>query len=735
MYLKRLVGSAVVLFLGSIPAFASEAAGGVPEGGNTMTEKMVMLAVQLGIIIFAAKIGGMLAERAKIPGVLGELVAGILIGPYALGGLLKFGEFFQHGFFPVVTGGPMPVTPELYGFCTVASILLLFVSGVETDLKLFVRYSLAGSVVGLGGVIVSFLFGNLAAVLLVHKFLGGEPVSFLSAEALFMGIMCVATSVGITARILSEQKSIDSPEGVTTMAAAVIDDVLGIIVLAIGMGVIGAQTNGGVGSVDWGSIGKLALKTFGIWLGATAVGIIAARKISSLLKMFGSELSIAIMSFGLALIVAGFFETMNLAMIIGGYVMGLALSRTDIRYVIQENLTPIYSFLVPVFFCVMGMMVDISQLKSPPVLIFGLIFSILAVLAKIIGCSIPSFFFGFNGLGALRIGAGMIPRGEVALIVAGIGLSSGFFTHTSVFSVGILMTLITTLVAPTILIELYKVKKSGLRHPKSAEEVSTPFSFVLPSREAAELMSEKLILAFRNDGFFTHRLSYEPPIWQVRSDAMEIGVTRKDNEVLFECSPSEERFVAAAVLDVSSELAQLANDLAKPVKTSRIARLLVEARPSDKARRALDPYLARYIRQFVMLPKLSAANKGEALSKMMEILYSKGLVRDPANAMRAIMDREAAMSTGLECGIAIPHVKTDLVSSLVGIVAVLENELPDYETVDGSKVRIIVMTLSPTLLQTPHLRIIAHVGKVLDEDGRARLVTARTEKEMLDVFI
>ena len=93
------------------------------------------------------------------------------------------------------------------------------------------------------------------------------------------------------------------------------------------------------------------------------------------------------------------------------------------------------------------------------------------------------------------------------------------------------------------------------------------------------------------------------------------------------------------------------------------------------------------------------------------------------------------MSTGLESGVAIPHVKTDLVDTLVGVVAVLDKEIDDYETVDGSNVRIIVLTLSPVMMQTPHLRIIAHIGKALDEDGRKRLIGARTEKEMYDVFI
>ena len=160
------------------------------------------------------------------------------------------------------------------------------------------------------------------------------------------------------------------------------------------------------------------------------------------------------------------FEALGLTLIIGAYVMGLALSRTDIKHLVQENLANLYTFLVPIFFCVMGMMVDVTALCSKPVLIFGGIYTALAVLAKIVGCAIPSLFCGFNVLGALRVGAGMIPRGEVALIIAGIGLSQGYLTQ-EVFGIGILMTLVTTVVAPPALVGLFHPKSKGVRHPKA----------------------------------------------------------------------------------------------------------------------------------------------------------------------------------------------------------------------------------------------------------------------------
>lgn len=725
----RKLSSLLLLALLSLPVYAS---GGGEGGEDSITHKMMILVIQVGIILFAARLGGMLAEKLKMPGVLGELGAGIIIGPYALGSV-KIGSFFCEGIFPVVANSTFPVSPELYGLCTIASIVLLFLAGVETDLKMFMRYSLAGSLVGIGGVVFSFLAGDLIALYLLPKILPETypSLSFLDPACLFLGIMSTATSVGITARILSERKRIDSEEGVTIMAGAVIDDVLGIIVLAIGMGILSTSgSNSGAAGLDWAKIGKIAFKAFSVWLGATIIGIVAASKISSLLKLFKTPLPIAIMAFGLALILSGFFETMGLAMIIGAYVMGLALSKTDIRYVIHENLHPLYTFLVPVFFCVMGMMVDVSKFTDEKILIFGLIYTALAIVAKLGGCAIPATICGFNLRGALRIGAGMIPRGEVALIVAGIGLSNGFLKP-EIFGIGILMTLITTIAAPPMLIELFKSTKSGLRHPKDDKESSRPFVFELPSVEAAEMMCEKLIKAFRNEGFFTHLLSVENRIWQVRRDQMEIGIHRQNNEIHFECTPSEQNFVATAILEVTAELSSLAKALSKPITTGDVTHLVRDtSTPVDS-----DNTLDRYITQFIMRPNMIAESKMDIIKKLCKSLVERNLVSDFDTAIKAIENREQVMSTGLENGIAIPHARTNTVKNLVGAIAIVRDGVSDYKTVDGSTVKIVILTLSPEDVSSPHLRLISHISKILNKENRQKLMDVKSEQSMLDIFL
>ena len=757
--------------------FASHGAGppAYPNFGMPRVEEMMFLVLQIGIIIFAARLGGAIASLFRLPSILGELAAGIVIGPWALGGIAIGDGLFANGLFNGVALKAMnasageaahvmfgtiagagalfaATSPALYGIATLASVILLFLSGLETNLKMFLRYSFVGLMVGLGGVVVSFLFGDLCAIYLLPEFF--EHFAFLKelplAEAmtqetpLYMGIMSTATSVGITARILSEKKKMDSEEGVTIMAGAVIDDVLGLIVLAIGNGIIAAHrtmaAQPGTGGMDWWAIGIVALKAFGVWLGATAIGLLAARWIAKFLKMaFKSPVVIATMAFGLALCLAGFFEFMGLAMIIGAYVMGLALSRTDLKHPIQEMLTPVYTFLVPIFFCSMGMMVDISALCSKPVLIFGGIYTALAVFAKVIGCLVPSMCCGFNFLGGLRIGAGMVPRGEVALVIAGLGLSSGYLTQ-EIFGIGILMTLVTTVVAPPALVGLFAPKAKGVRHPKQAEDNAREICFELGSEDVARLMLERLVGEFREEGFFTTLLSREDSIWEFAMDDMEITIRRDECNICVSCTPAEEAIVMTAWMEVASAMNDLARSISKPIRRQDVDRMLAKTATEVRTGRS---GIGRYLQGFVMIPKFKASSKKEAIEKLVAEVAAAcpRHVRNASAAVQAVLHREESMPTGLDHGIAVPHGRTPDVTGIAGAVAILDNEgtangcLPDYETIDNSPVSIVVLTLANSETQTPYLQLMSFISKALrGNDGYERLKACKTPDEMRKFF-
>jgi len=428
----------------------------VEHGG--VTEQIMVLALQLGVILFVAKIAGELTERyLKQPSVLGELVGGVIIGPFALGGMIHL-PGLPHALFPLpLEGAELPVSTELWAVAQIAAIFLLFIAGLETDLTSFLKYAGPATFIAVGGVVFPFLLGQWGTVWM------GYASSPMDAQALFMGAIMVATSVGITARVLSDIHKLDTPEGVTILGAAVVDDVIGIIILAV---VIGLAATG---EFDWGVAGRVFGKAVGFYLTFMIVGLAIAKYIAGFLGWFKSRGAAVALAVGFAFIAAAVAEMFGLAMIIGAYSMGLVLSDTKLSHYLEERVMELGNVFVPIFFVVLGMLVDVEAMMSA--LGFGLLISIFAIISKVFGCGIPALAVGFNTRGAARIGFGMLPRGEVALIVAGVGLAAGIIDST-IFGVSILMTMVTTLIAPVVLVPLFKSGGSGRRSDEAAADAS-----------------------------------------------------------------------------------------------------------------------------------------------------------------------------------------------------------------------------------------------------------------------
>ncbi|MCX8014100.1 MAG: cation:proton antiporter, partial [Rectinema sp.] len=436
--------------------------------------------------------------------------------------------------FPIAQGNSIPLA--LQAFASVASIILLFSSGLETDLDMLMRYSVAGSLIGIGGVVFSFAFGSLLGSLFTHQ-------ALFSPVNMFLGIMSTATSVGITARILSDRKKMDSPEGVTILAAAVFDDVLGIILLAIVLGIVAVLEGSRGGGLSTLAIAGITAKAFGLWLAFTALGLTFSKQISSFIKKIGGESHFNILALGLALFIAGIFEMQGLSMIIGAYIVGLSLSKTELSFLIQDKTKVLYDLFVPLFFVVMGMQVEVARILEPSVLLFGLLFTVFAALAKVLGCGLPSLFLGFNGLGAIRIGVGMVPRGEVALIIAGIGLSSGVLSP-GFFGASILMTILTTVLAPILLNSLLERKERGTR--KEAK-TATAESLVIemPNCELAELISTTLLNDLQREGFYVQLMSIRDEISHIRKGDVSISLKVNSKTLTLESAPEDMPFVRA----------------------------------------------------------------------------------------------------------------------------------------------------------------------------------------------
>ena len=412
-----------------------------------LTHRIATLVLQLAVILVTAKLAAEAAERwLGQPAVVGEILAGAVIGPYALGAVTwPAGS----ALFPVLRG-PLPVSVELYAFGQIAAVVLLFLAGLETDRALFVRHLGAATLVGLGGVVLPFAAGAGASVL------AGLAPGFTHPTALFVGAVMTATSVGITARVLGDLRQLGRPEAVTVLAAAVVDDVLAIIALALALDSAASDRPSAVHLLAVGA------KATSIWIALTVGFTIGARWLERIVGAFRGQGATLGLALGLVFLAAYLAEAFGLAMIIGAYSAGLGLSGRPLAHRLLEALRPLSDFIVPIFFVLMGMLVDLGSVRH--VLFFGIALSVLAVLTKVIGCAGPALVTGFNTLGAARIGIGMLPRGEVALIIASVGLAAGAI-DTAIFGVAVMLTLVTTILAPILLVPLFRLPRAGLRRP------------------------------------------------------------------------------------------------------------------------------------------------------------------------------------------------------------------------------------------------------------------------------
>lgn len=698
------------------------------------------LAIQLGVIIFAAKFGGDIAQKFKMPSVLGELIAGIAIGPFVLGALPIGFLGFPGGLFAPIADSAIPVSTLLYALATLGSVLLLFMSGLETNLQMFFRYSVVGTVVGIGGVIFSFIFGDAIGMFMLKT-------GFMDPRCLFLGILCTATSVGITARILSEKRSIDSPEGVTILAAAVIDDVLGIVCLAIVIGIVAATTGTTDGAVDWGNIGKIAVKSFGIWLGATVIGLFVARHIARFLRKFNSAVVFGILAFAMALMVAGLFEHFGLAMIIGAYVMGLSLSKTDVSFAIQRALAPLYNFMVPVFFVVMGMTVDIKVLADPAILTLGVVYSVLAILAKIIGCAIPAFFMNFNLLGAFRIGAGMVPRGEVALIIAGIGAATMMtvngvqipILNSQLFGVAIIMTLSTTLVAPPLLAFALNIRGKGVRK-EIKDHTAVHTTFAVPSETAADFVIKSLIESFESEGFMLSELEHggDGSILQLRRDSRSFSMMRKGNQFIFESTADNVLLIKAVMyetfLGLHHTMGKL-KDLASPTKLQNDFFNGVGAQAKQASSNDKDLPLYKILPFACVTTKLKSKTKNEMIVELLDLVESSNRIVNRSLCESDLMDRESIVSSGMQEGVAMPHCRTDGVNELVAAIGIAPDGC-DFDSSDGKPSKIFILCLSPKTTPGPILQFMARIaGNLTTKEKRTAILAAHTPEELRDIIL
>ncbi|WP_019503526.1 cation:proton antiporter [Pleurocapsa sp. PCC 7319] len=438
---------------------------------SSETAPMVLAGVLLSLVFIylASKLGGELSKLVDLPPVLGELVAGVVVGVSALH-LLVFPETGAVASDSVVMTilqqiaglNPESISEVFTSQSEVISVLaelgviiLLFEIGLESDLRELQKVGVRAAIVAVVGVVAPFVAGTVGLVLIFNM-----P----TIPAIFAGAALTATSIGITSKVLSELGQLKSTEGQIIVGAAVIDDILGIIVLAVVASL--AKT----GDVDVLNLVYLIISATAFLLGSVFLGKFFNKSFVAIAEKLQTRGKLVIPALIFAFSMAFLANAIHLEAILGAFAAGLVLDETDKRKELDQQVIPIADILVPIFFVSVGARVDLSVLNPTSAdnrqgLVIAAFLIVVAIIGKIItGWAI----FGQEKINRLAIGIGMIPRGEVGLVFAGIGAASGVLDKPLQAAI-IIMVILTTFIAPPLLRFAFKAEEQLVEQPVTSE--------------------------------------------------------------------------------------------------------------------------------------------------------------------------------------------------------------------------------------------------------------------------
>ncbi|HDR7352707.1 cation:proton antiporter [Bacillus wiedmannii] len=380
---------------------------------------------QIALILLSTKLAGDLSVRLGQPSVLGKLIVGIVIGPAILGWIEN--------------------SELLTQLSNVGVILLMFMAGLETDLEELNANRNSSLAVALGGILLPFVGG----------YVSGLVMGMEQGNAVFLGLLLCATSVSISVQTLRDLGKMKTRESTTMLGAAVFDDILVVILLAFAMSFLGT---------DDVNLTMVILKKVVFFASIILIGwkgVPAIMRWLSPLRVSESIVSAALI---ICFSFAYFGELLGIAGIIGAFAAGIAISQTNYKHEVEKKVEPIaYAMFVPVFFVSIGMNITFDGIGNQ--IWFILALTVIAVLTKLIGCGFGARMTGFDAKSSAIIGAGMVSRGEVALIIAGTGLSSGLLAQ-DYFTAIVIVVILTTMITPPMLKYTFGVKDKAMKASK-----------------------------------------------------------------------------------------------------------------------------------------------------------------------------------------------------------------------------------------------------------------------------
>jgi Na+:H+ antiporter len=385
--------------------------------------------ISLAILLFAAKLFAELFHRIKMPVVLGELLAGIVVGPFALGGL------------PIFNGEPLVILDETVKHIgEIAAIVILFIAGLEITPREFLRGGAASLTVGSLGVILPFFVGYY-----VFTAFGLEAL-----ESMLIATALTATSIAITVQVLTELGKMQTKEARLILGAAIVDDILAIAVLSV----VTTMVQTGDTSPAIIDITFLVLKILGLFAVLLVGSVVIIPRILHVERLWRSEGSIEGITTAAFFGAAGIAAFVGLSPIVGAFSVGMAVASTRIIKQVEEYVSKLGIIFAPLFFAIIGAQVDLRGVNLDVLYLSGIIIAV-AVITKLAGCGLPAMIFLKEKSKAMKVGIGMISRGEVGLIVAGVGVSSGALSS-DIYTTVIIMVAITTIVTPVWLKMAYR---------------------------------------------------------------------------------------------------------------------------------------------------------------------------------------------------------------------------------------------------------------------------------------
>ncbi|MGI0010169.1 MAG: cation:proton antiporter [Nitrosopumilaceae archaeon] len=395
--------------------------------------------IGVGILLFAAKLMAELFLRLKLPIVLGELLAGMIVGPFALGSLFIF------------DGQPLlKIDGELRILGEIGAIVILFIAGLEVTPKEFLRGGKASFVVATCGVIVPFFVGFFVFGLF----------GFDAFQSMLIATALTATSIAVSVQVLREFGKLQTPEARLIIGAAIIDDILAIAVLSV-VSSLGAGTDGAI-AIDPVHVTIVILQVLGFFAALLIGSLIIIPRIVAR-KMWKAEGSVEGIATALFFGAAALAGIIGLSPIVGAFAAGMALSSSRVFEKIEHYVSKLGFIFAPLFFAFIGAQVDFRGVNAEVLMLSGILIAV-AVTTKYFGCGLPAMLFLKDKRKSMQVGIGMISRGEVGLIVAGIGVASGVLTS-NVYSTIVIMVAVTTIITPLWLKSSYK--KESAQQPQS----------------------------------------------------------------------------------------------------------------------------------------------------------------------------------------------------------------------------------------------------------------------------